>query len=93
MPFEDTTFASATEHAFILSDRKGVDAQRPNMHQRLAPKQSLKNQKAAGQTHRVQVAHTHHPSELSTHHNSGALCFIAAPLQQLKDCWLNNLKR
>jgi hypothetical protein len=91
MPFEDTTFASATEHAFILSDGKGVDAQRPNMHQRLAPKQSLKNQKAAGQTHRVQT-HTY-LSELSTHHNSGALCFVAAHLQLLKRCQLNNLKR
>jgi hypothetical protein len=90
MPFEDITFASATS-AQQSSKEKNSDAQRPNMHQRLAPKQSLKNQKAAGQTHRVQT-HTY-LSELSTHHNSGALCFIAAPLQQLKDCWLNNLKR
>jgi hypothetical protein len=90
MPFEDITFASATS-AQQSSKEKNSDAQRRNRHRRLAPKQ--KNEKAAGQTHRVQVAHTHHPSELSTHHNSGALCFIAAPLQQLKDCWLNNLKR
>jgi hypothetical protein len=58
MPFEDITFASATS-AQQSSKEKNSDAQRPNMHQRLAPKQSLKNEKAAGQTHRVQVAHTH----------------------------------